>query len=327
MRARRAARIGLVVVAALAVVQMGVLLVQTVGRGEDDAAGAAVAAVPALLRSTSGADRSVRSYDGLGAWVDLFDLADHTVGPDDVDAMADAGVRTLYLQAARQSTTGEPSPPGVSDPGLVGRFLVRAHQRGLRVVGWYVPRFDDVDRDLAHLRAISSFDVLGHRFDGVAVDIEWTESVTDPAERSARLVDLSERLRAGVGDDAVGAIVLPPVQLDVVNPGFWPGFPWRQLAPLYDAWLPMNYWTERTAASGYRDAARYTAENLDRLRSDVGHDAPIHVIGGLGADLGAGDLDAFTTALDDHGAVGASVYDWATLAPDARNQLADALGG
>jgi hypothetical protein len=327
MRARRAARIGFAVVAALAAAQIGVLLAQTAGGGEDDAAGAAVAAVPALLRSTTDTERTVGAYDGLGAWVDLFDLADGTVGPDAVDAMADAGVRTLYLQAARESTDGAPSPPGVSDPALLGRFLVRAHERGLRVVGWYVPRFGDVDRDLAHLQAISSFDVLGHRFDGVAVDIEWRESVTDPAERSARLVELSERFRADVGDQAVGAIVMPPVQLEVVNPGFWPGFPWRDLAPLYDAWLPMNYWTERTASSGYRDPTRYTVENLDRLRADVGDDAPIHVIGGLGADLGAGDIDAFATAVDDHGAVGASVYDWATLPPDARNLLADAIGG
>jgi hypothetical protein len=315
------------IVAALAAAQLGVLVSQTAGNWEDDAAGAAVAAVPALLRSTREADRTVRAYDGLGAWVDLYDLADGTVGPDAVDAMADAGVRTLYLQAARDSTTDAPSPPAVSDPGLVGRFLVRAHERGMRVVGWYVPRFGDVGRDLAHLRAIAAFDVLGHRFDGVAVDIEWTGTVSDPADRSARLVDLSERLRTGVGDDAVGAIVMPPVQLEVVNPGFWPGFPWRELAPLYDAWLPMNYWTERTTASGYRDAARYTAENLDRLRTDVGGDAPIHVIGGLGADLGPGDIDAFATALDDHGAAGASMYDWATLAPEARNQLADAIGG
>jgi hypothetical protein len=327
MRARRAARIGLAVVAAFAAAQVGALVAMTAGGGEDDAAGAAVAAVPALLRATTDPDRTVGAYDGLGAWVDLFDVGDGTVGPDAVDAMADVGVRTLYLQAARESTRGAPSPRGVSDPGLVGRFLVRAHERGLRVVGWYVPRFADVGRDLAHLRAISSFDVLGHRFDGVAVDIEWTESVSDPVERSARVVELSERLRAGAGDEAVGAIVMPPVQLDVVNPGFWPGFPWRDLAPLYDVWLPMNYWTERTAASGYRDAARYTTENLDRLRTDVGDDAPIHVIGGLGADLGAGDIDAFATAINDHGAVGASVYDWATLAPDARTRLADAVGG
>jgi hypothetical protein len=327
MRARRAGRIGLAVVAALAAAQVGVLVAQTAGSGEDDAAGAAVAAVPALLRSTSAADRTVQAYDGLGAWVDLFDLGDGSVGPDAVDVMADAGVRTLYLQAAREATDGSASPPGVSDPGLVGRFLVRAHDRGMRVVGWYVPRFADVERDLAHLRAIASFDVLGHRFDGVAVDIEWRGSVADPAERSARLVELSEQLRVSVGDSAVGAIVMPPVQLDVVNPGFWPGFPWQELAPLYDVWLPMNYWTERTSASGYRDPARYTAENVDRLRADVGEDAHIHVIGGLGEDLATGDVDAFATAVHDHGAVGASLYDWATLTPHARRQMTDAVGG
>ena len=40
----------------------------------------------------------------------------------------------------------------------------------------------------------------------------------------------------------------------------------REIAPAYDAWMPMSYWTSRTPASGYRDAYRYTAENIDRLR-------------------------------------------------------------
>src|SRR5262249_38134603 len=139
--------------------------------------------------------------------------------------------------------------------------------------------------------------------------------------------DLSTRVRADLGDQAVGAIVMPPVQLEVVNPGFWPGFPWQELAPLYDVWLPMNYWIERTAASGYRDPARYTAEHLARLRGAVDGDASIHVIGGLGEDLAAGDVDAFAKALHDHGAVGGSLYDWATLTPHVRHAMADAVGG
>src|SRR5215204_7159959 len=83
----------------------------------------------------------------------------------------------------------------------------------------------------------SDLDVDGQRFDGVAVDIEWTDSVPDPTLRSRRLVELSERLRssasaggAGAGG-ALGAIVPPPVQLEDVNPDLWPAFPWRELAP------------------------------------------------------------------------------------------------
>ena len=39
--------------------------------------------------------------------------------------------------------------------------------------------------------AVADFEADGHRFDGIAVDIEWTQGVPDPAERSRRLVQLS----------------------------------------------------------------------------------------------------------------------------------------
>ncbi len=325
MRRRLVALAGIALVA-LAAVQLVAVVVHAVG--DDDTGGAGLAAVPALLRAPAPAERNLTAYEGAGAWVDVFDtrgaVGEAAVTPAAVDAMADAGVQTLYLQVARDDQEGAAE---LEDPELAARFLVRAHERGLRVVGWYVPRFGDVARDLDHLRAIAEFDVLGHRFDGVAVDIEWTESVGDAAERSARLVELSQRLRDAVGDDALGAIVLPPVQIEVVNPAFWPGFPWDELAPLYDAWLPMGYWTQRTAASGYRDAATYTTENLQRLADHLGDDAPVHAIGGLAEETTPDEVARFVAAADAGGAVGASIYDWATFPVEAQRQLADALGG
>ena len=81
----------------------------------------------------------------------------------------------------------------------------------------------------------------------------------------------------------LAAIVMPAVVMEVVNPNFWPGFPYRDIAPAYDAWMPMGYWTNRKADSGYRDAYRYTAENIDRLRAQLGRaDLPVHPIGGIG---------------------------------------------
>jgi hypothetical protein len=317
---------GLLLLCALAALQVG-SVVRHAADGDGPRTGAALAAVPALLAAPdSAADRTVAAYEGLGAWVDLYDTGGDPVlvTPDVVDDMADHGVRTLYLQVARDQET---SDPGLADPALAARFLVRAHQRGLRVVGWYVPRFGDIGRDLDHLQAIDRFEVLGHRFDGVAVDIEWTETVPDPVDRSARLVELSQGLQDSVGGDAIGAIVLPPVQTDIVNPALWPGFPWGDLARLYDAWLPMGYWTQRTVASGYRDAAAYTAENIDRLRAEVGTGAVVHAIGGLAEDTTADDLAGFARAADTGGAVGTSLYDWATLAPETRQLATDTLGG
>lgn len=293
-----------------------------VGRGVGSAIGG-------LARTESPA-RTVDAYAGFGTWVDAFDFvpayggdAGVTVTIDDVDRMADAGVGTLFLQAARED---ERSPGPLVDPRAMAPLIVRAHQRGMRVVGWYLPKFADVGTDLDHLLAIDRFEVAGHRFDGIAVDIEWTEDVPDPVERGRRLIDLSERLREAVGDQAVGAIVLPPVQTEVVNPAYWPSFPWRALADLYDVWLPMSYWTFRSTESGYGDGYSYNEESTRRLRANLGQpDAVVHGIGGIGDEATEQEYENFARSLADTASIGGSVYDYATTAPEALAPLAESV--
>ena len=213
--------------------------------------------------------------------------------PAAVDAMAAAGIRTLYLQASINSDKAS----GILEaPNLLGAFLTRAHARGMQVVAWYLPTFTDINGDLQRLRAMRDFRSGEQGFDGVAVDIEWTAGVTDTARRNAALVELSRRFRAETGM-AIGAIVLPPVLLEVVNRDYWPAFPWQALAPYYDVWLPMSYWTDRTTASGYNDAYRYTAENIARIRTNLGlPNAAVHVIGGVGGSSTAEQYRRFVTA-------------------------------
>ncbi|MCZ7525098.1 MAG: hypothetical protein M5U14_01095 [Acidimicrobiia bacterium] len=255
-------------------------------------------------------------YRGLGTWVDAFDYGpafqafgtQPPVAPESVDDMARLGVRTLFLQAAKDD---ERSPDLLVDEELVSAILTRAHERGLRVVAWYLPTLGDVDADLRRLRALHELEVDGHRFDGLAVDVEWTRDVPDPEERNRRLVELSRRLRDLVGDEALGAIVFPPVQLEVVNPNLWPSFPWRDLEPYYDVWLPMAYWTLREG--DYRDAYRYTEESIRRLRANLGDpDAPVHPIGGIGDDSSPLDYELLHRTVQEHDALGWSVYDFAT---------------
>jgi hypothetical protein len=290
-----------------------------------------LATVPAMVRASApDDDRSVDAYRGYGTWVDVYDFAPSFQGggapalsPAVVDTMADHGVRTVYLQAAQLD---ERSPGPLVDPAVVGQFLVRAQHAGMKVVGWYLPRLTDLDRDMRHLQAISDFEVLGHRFDGVAVDIEWTEGVPDHGQRSAALVELSERLRDATAGDPLGAIVLPPVQIEVVNTRKWPDFPWRDLEPLYDVWLPMAYWTERRADSGLRDARTYSRENVRRLRRNLDDaDARIHVIGGIGDEVDEHQATRFARTLVDVDAFGGSIYDWNTLAPERHDVLARGL--
>ncbi len=292
----------------------------------------------------SGAVRSVDAYRGFGTWVDAFDYSPPYTGPTvpvgaaSVDAMAALGVKTIFLQAGRIDTR---SPGLLEDRWLIAEMVLRAHQRGLRVVGWYLPKWDDGTADMDHLKAIADFSVLGHRFDGIAVDIEYNADKHVPAERSRRLVALSTALRAYVGPDvALGAIVMPPVVLEVINKDYWPNFPWREIAALYDVWLPMSYWSNRTTKSGFKDGYAYNEENTRRLRTDLGlPEALVHAIGGIGTDDGVndpphpeephaviGDLDGFLRSLRDTKAIGGSIYDWLTTAPGAREKLRTLLG-
>lgn len=297
------------------------------GAGEPPAGAALATSVGALVAKPS--ERTIDPYKGQGAWVDAFDYVpaysdgNPALGIEALDEMADAGVRTVFLQAARDD---DRAAGLVVDPSLVGRWLVEAHRRDLAVVAWFLPRHVDTGRDLEHLEALLDFEVLGHTFDGVAVDIESTTN-TNPVARTASLMELSLRLRAVAGDDVIGAIVLPPVLLEVVNPNFWPGFPWREIAPLYDVWLPMTYWSDRRADSGYRDGFTYFEESTRRLRANLADpDALVHGIGGIGGDLADADIVRFGEALDTTAAIGGSVYDWRALPPAQRKQVEDAVG-
>ena len=271
---------------------------------------------------------ALRPYEGLGTWVDVYDYVPAfqdrgeppAVTVESIDDMDALGVRTLYLQAAQDDPR---SPDHTIDRKLLGRFLRRAHAHGIEVVAWYLPRFTDVDADLRRIRALHRFESRGQRFDGLALDIEWTEGVPDVEARNAALLDLSERVRALVGDRyAVAAIVLEPVLLEVVSPNYWPSFPWKQVRSHYDVWMPMSYWTNRAQDSGYREGFKYTEENVRRLRANLeDDDAMVHPIGGIGDGATAGDYEGFVRASREADALGWSVYDFDTVATSAWPRL------
>ena len=101
----------------------------------------------------------------------------------------------------------------------------------MKVVAWYLPHFADVDRDLRHVRALHEFRSGGQKFDGIALDIEWTSDVKDTGKRNDALLELARRTRSLVTSMPLGAIVLEPVLLEDVNQNYWPNFPWKKLAP------------------------------------------------------------------------------------------------
>ena len=245
-------------------------------------------------------------YRGLGAWMDVYDwsatFAQHNpaLGPEAVDQLAAQGVQTLFIQASKWD-----SPTDVLEPERLTAFIDRAHHHGIDVVGWYLPTLEDPARDLQRLLAIAALPI-----EGIAVDIEG-RNVGDVAERNRRLIDLSAQLRTALPGMTIGAIPLEPVLMEDVNPAYWPGFPWAELAPHYDVWLPMAYWTNRRG--GWRDAYLYTAANIDRVRERIGQpDAPVHALGGIGDTTNPLDLVGFRNAATERGAIGGSIYDFRT---------------
>jgi hypothetical protein len=148
--------------------------------------------------------------------------------------------------------------------------------------------------------------------DGMAIDIE-DRSVGDPAARTAALLTLSSSVKAALGGRALGAITPSPVQIQVVNPRFWPGFPWPQLARIYDVMLPMSYWSDRIGE--WHNGERLIGEDVDRIRASTGRpDMPVHVIGGIANLITLDDLVGMIHAVQARQILGASLYDWNTSA-------------
>ena len=263
--------------------------------------------------------RTIVPLAGRGAWVDVFDWSvtyggsAPTVTTRDIDSMAAMGIKTLYIQATRYD-----SPTDVLEPARLAGLLARAHQRSMRVCAWFLPGFADPAADLRRLRAIGHLDI-----DCVGIDIEPTVQQRDAAARSANLVTLTRAARPAVpGALPLAAIVLPPVVTDILNPSYWPNFPWSSIAGHYDVWLPMSYWTNRSSSSVWRDPYRYTTENVRLLRQHLSDpNALVHVIGGIGNQITATDLTAFARAAVDTRSIGRSIYDWASTPPALRDDL------
>jgi hypothetical protein len=260
-------------------------------------------ALPQAAPPRTGGD--ISAFQGMGTWVDIYDASwRHPRAA--VKEMASRGVRTLYLQT---SNFNRPTP--FVYKGRTARFIDAAHDHGLRIVAWYLPGFVDIDLDFR--RAIGAIRFRtddGERFDAFGLDIESPE-VGDAGVRTRRLIELSQRLRDAAGNYPLGAIIASPRAMER-NPTYWPNFPYRHVAALYDVFLPMTYYTWRV--SGLEGARWYTTKNIVIIRREVGSDqVPIHVIGGIANESSGRETRGFVRAVREHGIVGASFYTFPTI--------------
>jgi hypothetical protein len=252
-------------------------------------------------------------FRGLGTWVDVFDyptLDPATAVPD----MRSRGVRVLYLATARFNGTTD-----MFDAAEAGQWLDLAHQNGMRVVGWYVPAYGDMARDVRRTVAIARFvSPGGQRFDAVGVDIERLDEVSLPVF-NARLVDHLAQVRAQI-DSMIVPIVPSPFGTD---PGSrWQGFPWTAVGNQGDVVVPMALWSFRSNTDGSPytpDQVRaWVLDQTQRARSLSGR--PVSVEGGVDdpgverTPVTADRVSSFVDAVRAAGALGGSHYDYATTA-------------
>jgi hypothetical protein len=258
-------------------------------------------------------------FTGLATWVDIYDGPILARAETWAARLAARGVRTVFLETANDRSTVD-----VVDPDGVGRFLEALHGRGIAVVGWNLPGFDRPARDLRRTRAMLGFrSPGGETFDAVGLDIESLR-VKNVARRTRRLLELAQTLDLEAGETPVGAIVYPPRALER-HAGWWPGFPWAELTPLFDAFVVMAY--TGGGFPGYDATYGYVARSLELVRREIGVELPLHVAGGVANRMTVEELTAFTDAVADDGTVlGWSLYDLQTTKPAGWSAISS-LGG
>jgi hypothetical protein len=264
---------------------------------------AAVLSAVLVAPAAGAASRRPPAYAGLGTWLDIYATPSWANPEREVASMARVGVRTLYLQTGNYEQSVD-----LVRPRALGRFVDAAHTAGMRVVAWYLPSFDNPAQDARRaLAAIRFRSPSGERFDSFALDIE-AAFVKPVSLRNKRLLQLSARLRAGVGARyALGAIVPSAVGMRR-HPRYWPSFPYQLLDRYYDVFLPMAYATD-AHVRGSAATFAYNAADIAAIRART-HDArvPIHLIGGLSNAMDAGETAGFMRAVAACEPLGYSLY-------------------
>ena len=272
---------------------------------------------------------SLSAFKGLGAWIDLYDY--ESVVPETAAAdMAANGVKTLYLQTARWNRPGPNTSQVFFDIPILERWVHAAHANKMKVVGWYLPAYDNMTREIARTKAIALYRTSsGERFDALGIDIEYKDQMPTLAAWNAAVAEHARRVRSKVGASyPVAAIVPAPLAMEIY-PQNWVGFPWASLAQSSDLFMPMAYWSFRHDCDSKPQhcASGYTSGNVERVRQLTGMpNVPVHVIGGVGDGINTGEVSDFVDAALATKVYGASLYDYVTTKPSYWAPLAELNG-
>ena len=251
---------------------------------------------------------AVTAFRGLGAWIDLYDYPalDRTRALDDLRAR---GVKTVYLQTSRFSASYDMTPHAAG-------WVDGAHARGMRAVGWYLPGYGDMARDLRRTLAVANLVTpAGGRFDAVGVDIEAHTGIgsSNEVSRTTMNARAAEHLRAVRSRTSVPLAAITPQPTATDGAGeTWAGFPWKAVGETSDLVLPMSYWPRTCRDACVRD---YTLTNARYARAWTG--LPVHIAGrgyasSDGTQVSDSDIRSYVDGALAAGVVGGSVYDYAS---------------
>jgi hypothetical protein len=262
---------------------------------------------------------NISAFRGLGAWVDTYDYDDI---PDVAAAVADMkahGVKTLYIQTGRWNKPDKNASEPFANRAILERWIHAAHAQGIKVVGWYLPAYDDITRDVRRTRAIALYrTTTGQRFDALGIDIEYRAQVSHDAF-NAGVAEHARRVRLLLGSRyPIAAITPAPLQMEV-RPDYWAGFPWRSLGLHSDVFMPMAYWSFRHDCSSNpaHCAYGYTRGSVEQIRKLTGKpNVPVHVIGGVADSITTQDVVDFVRAATVTNVYGGSLYDYFTTKPE-----------
>jgi hypothetical protein len=246
--------------------------------------------------AAAGGRPPIMAYRGLGVWVDLYDSAYWNDPAAAISGMAARGVRTLYVE-----TSNWHWPSDLNKPAALSEFIVQAHAHGMKVVAWYLPQLKDIAFDLRRCQAALEFRTAdGQKFDSFGLDVE-DSSVKPVSTRTDRLLTLSGQVRAAVGSRYPLSAIIPSPTGMTIHSTFWPNFPYKQLAAIYDVMVPMGYYTYHVHGSDKVYAE--TARNFTIVREQTGDPRiPIHVIGGMAGDSSMAEVQAYVRCVRQYAA-------------------------
>jgi hypothetical protein len=266
---------------------------------------------------------SVSAFRLMGTWVDRYDYDALEPWAATFD-MRSKGVRALFVQTGRYNWPAESAPQDFGDPVKLSSWVAAAHARGLRVVGWYLPAYEDMDRDVRRTVAIKTYRTAsGQGFDGLAIDIEYKGNIgaatlPDQDAWMQAVATHITRVRTQVGSFPIGAITPAPLGM-AIRPERWVGFPWETLGTKAHVMMPMSYWTYRDdcPTNPSHCAYGYTKSNIDEVRRLTKRPSiPIHVIGGVGgtSSITTQQVADFVRAARERSVYGGSFYDYRVTA-------------